>query len=482
MLCSATPLPPHTRLKPTAQLAIVDEGRTLIGGHPLSVVRLSRAGAELVKSWLRGEPVGDHNSHQELAKRLLNTGMFLPTPEATLGKDECPDDITVVVPVRNDSEGLNKVTAQLRNMPIVVVDDGSTGPLWGLSHDTPAPPNVTVITHERNLGPAAARQSAVAQVDSPLVAFVDAGVGISHEQLGAIQQWFSDPDVVAVAPRISVSQSDHRVGRYEQTHSPLDMGPSSSLVGPGRLVRYVPSTVLVVRVSALKSTDGFDPGLRFGEDVDLVWRLSQIGAVVYDSGVVVDHPPRETITQLAQQRFGYGTAAAPLAKRHGNEVAPIRVSALMGAVVVLAVRGRWKLACGLWAISVELLARQLDGRVPNPRAWAAAMVLRSTQSTVTTLVRLGRRDWWPATALVGLGSKHPHKALVVKLVVAGWLMSTGRPRSVRSFFDEVGLAGIEDVSYGAGVWVGAIRHRSLKCLLPRLTAPNRASGRRPTGK
>ena len=55
--------------------------------------------------------------------------------------------------------------------------------------------------------------------------------------------------------------------------SPLDLGPHASLVGPGRRVAYLPAAALLARRDALLELGGFDESMRFGEDVDLVWRL-----------------------------------------------------------------------------------------------------------------------------------------------------------------------------------------------------------------
>lgn len=60
---------------------------------------------------------------------------------------------------------------------------------------------------------------------------------------------------------------------YEAACSPLDMGVSPGLVGPGRRPGYVPSTAFVARRAALLALGGFDERLRFGDDVDLIWRL-----------------------------------------------------------------------------------------------------------------------------------------------------------------------------------------------------------------
>ena len=78
-------------------------------------------------------------------------------------------------------------------------------------------------------------------------------------------------------PPVAPGRRDRVVHRFGLAHSPLDLGPDEGEVGPDRAVRYVPTAALVVRRSALEEAGGFDPTLRVGEDVDLVWRLVEAG-------------------------------------------------------------------------------------------------------------------------------------------------------------------------------------------------------------
>ena len=67
------------------------------------------------------------------------------------------------------------------------------------------------------------------------------------------------------------------VARYDAEHSPLDLGPEPARVRAGTRVSYVPAAAIVCRVDAIREIGGFDEALRFGEDVDLVWRLDAAG-------------------------------------------------------------------------------------------------------------------------------------------------------------------------------------------------------------
>ena len=70
---------------------------------------------------------------------------------------------------------------------------------------------------------------------------------------------------------------------------------------------------------------GFDEALHVGEDVDLAWRLDAAGRRIrYEPAVrSATHPSRPSWAGWLRQRFRYGTAAADLAERHGDAVAPV---------------------------------------------------------------------------------------------------------------------------------------------------------------
>ena len=70
--------------------------------------------------------------------------------------------------------------------------------------------------------------------------------------------------------------------------------------------------------------DPFDAALRYGEDVDLVWRLHDAGwRVRYDPRTVVLHAEPEQWSRWLERRHRYGTSAGPLALRHPARLTPL---------------------------------------------------------------------------------------------------------------------------------------------------------------
>ena len=290
-------------------------GRTLVGGEPLRVMRLSPAGLEALHALARDDATP---TQRRLGDRLVAAGLAHPYPAPA------DADVTVVIPVRDRPEELARCLAATRGRTIVV-DDGSRVPVPGaLRRETPG-------------GPATARNAALPHVTSELVAFLDSDCLPPPGWIERLAGHFADPRVAAVAPRVA---------------GLLDMGPRPAEVGPGRSVAYVPSAALLVRRSALPP---FDEGLRYGEDVDLVWRLIDAGhRVRYDPRVVVRHHDGNRLTK----RFANGTSAAPLAERHPTRLAPAVLRPLPTAALALLLARRPVGAAAVAALQAGLLVRK----------------------------------------------------------------------------------------------------------------------------
>jgi mycofactocin system glycosyltransferase len=288
---------------------------------------------------------------------------------------------------------------------------------------------------------------------------------------------FADPDVVAVAPRIRARAGPATptwLAGYEKKRSSLDLGPSEAPVRPGSLVSYVPTAALAVRRQALTEAGGFDEMLRFGEDVDLVWRLGKRGGRIrYEPAVTVTHPARKSGADWLRQRFQYGRSAAALESRHGRDVAPAAMNAWSAGAWGLAVAGHPGPAAAVALATTAALARRAGSDRATGRALAALGLyghLRAGLSLATAV----RRAWLPPALAVSFGAGRSRRgslcraALVAALIVppaAEWL---SEPADT-SLITWVGLRLADDLAYQAGVWSGCVSARSFRALLPSLS-------------
>jgi mycofactocin system glycosyltransferase len=356
----------------------VDGGRVLLGGSPLRLLTLSKTARDILAggAW-------DSRAGRALSSKLINAGFAHPHP--TGGPSIA--DVSVVIPVRNRHEAVRHLVAGLDPaLEVIVVDDGSDPPVAG-----------SRLRHETSRGPAAARNAGIALASRPFVALLDSDVVPPDGWLDSLLPHFSDSQLGAVAPRIVTSRGgttnwrERTLARYDAARSPLDLGSRPARVSPGSVVSYLPAAALVLRRSALGEGEPlqvFDEGLRFGEDVDLIWRLISAGWTVrYEPAAAVGHAHRPTLRAAIAQRFGYGMSAAPLARRHPGKLTPFAGSRWTIAAWTLLATGHPRSAAATLAaaafrlrptlplLPVALLARPSPGstpRLPFPCCWRPA--------------------------------------------------------------------------------------------------------------
>jgi mycofactocin system glycosyltransferase len=463
-------LPAAFRVRFDGGVRRLEDGRVLVGGSPLRMLRLSAAGAAVVDRWDAGGPVGAGAGAQRLVRRLLDAGLAHPLP-STPGPFTAAD-VTVVVPVHDDEAGL---AATLRGVGevggIVVVDDGSSEPM----RPDQLPEGARLCRRPSAGGPATARGVGLAQVTTPVVAFVDADVELPAGWLAPLLAHFADPATVAVAPRVVGRPGPTLRERFESAHSPLDLGPAPGRVAPRTAVAYVPAAALVARTDPLRAIGGFDPGLRYGEDVDLVWRLGEAGGVVrYEPAVAVTHRPRSSWRRWLGQRYRYGTAAAPLEERHPGAVPPLQVSGWsVGAWAGLAA-GHPLVGAGVAATSTAMLPRKLKV-LTDPWPESLRLAGLGHLHAGRWIARALTRTWWPLALLAALVSRRARCALLAAAVVPAALdWRANRPPVDLGRYVALRLA--DDMAYGAGVWAGCIRRGTWSPLVPDLSS---WPGRRP---
>lgn len=444
---------------------VYDGGRTVIGGAPTTAAFLSDAARRMLDGRdLRVNGVGSG----ALAGRLLDLGLADPVvaklPPIGL------DSVTVVVPVRDRPRHLDLLLGSVPDgVRVIVVDDCSTDPTGVAS--VAASHGADLMRHNVNRGPAAARNTGLERVRTPYVAFVDSDVVLEPDTLTTLLRHFHDPKVALAAPRVlgrHPAARDTWITRYENGRASLDLGRHPALVRPRTPVAWVPSACVVARVEALGR--GFDADMRVGEDVDLVWRLARQGwRIRYEPEAAVHHENRPRLAEWWSRKLYYGTGAQPLAERHGSDVAPAVLApwaATFAAAVLL--QRRWSVAvAGLaaltawWRISRRLDASEHPGRIGLRLTTAGAAAALSQTSALLL------RHWWPAAAVGSVLSRRLRRALVAAAV------ADSAVEYVRTETDldplRFALARrLDDVAYGTGVWLGALRRRSLSCLVPDL--------------
>ena len=452
----------HVRLSRGVRRA--NRERLLVGGSPLTAMRLTDRAVTLLDT--NGVLVSDAST-RHLAERLVATN--LGDPDLNAVPTVAARELTVVIPVQDRPVELGRALSALHPLHCVVVDDESRDP--ERVAEVARRHRARLVVLQQNVGPAGARNAGLATVTTPYVAFVDSDVEVAAADLLLLTRHFTDPQVALVGPRVRGIARSSRARwfeRYDAAASSLTLGDQPGVVRPGAAVGWLPSACLVGRTDALAG--GFDPNLRVGEDVDLVWRLVASGARVrYDPSINAFHDARATMRGWLERKFVYGSGGAALAARHGDWLAPAVLTPTYAAgAAVLLLRRRWS-----WPLAGAAAAygwRRLRCALPEAdAATAAAVAARGLGWAVRQESALLLRHWWPVTAVAAAHSSTVRRALATALFVDTIVGLAETRRGGQGLQPGTLFAGrrLDDLAYGAGLWWGAARERSIRVLLPR---------------
>jgi mycofactocin system glycosyltransferase len=465
-------LPDGFAVQVDRRVKTVGAGSALLGGSPTRLLRLAPAAQAMLGS---GRLEVRDAASAELARALLDATVAHPRPAG----GPSHRDVTVVIPVRDNAAGLRRLVGALRGLRVVIVDDGSLTPvdhaqLAGGQFDGAAC-DIEIVRHDHSRGPAAARNTGLARCRTDYVAFLDADVLPRRGWLEALLGHFCDPTVAVAAPRIvALQDGGGPVARYEAVRSALDLGEWEAPVRPYGPVPYVPSAAIVCRRSAVLAVGGFDEALHSGEDVDLCWRLVESGQRLrYEPVAQVAHDHRTQMRRWLSRRAFYGGSAAPLALRHPDKIAPLIIPlfSLLAWLSVATGSAAGALAGALFAgLHARKVTATLRGTgVSTPET--AALVARGLVTGALQLCAATCRPYWPVALGAAVLSRRCRRAVAVAAVVDavhGWVTrrKPAEPGAEIGALGYMTLKRLDDLAYGAGLWAGVVRERTLQPLRP----------------
>lgn len=142
---TAARLPDGFAVQVDRKVRVLGRGSTLLGGSPTRLLRLAPAAQGMLSDG-RLE-VRDAVSAQ-LARTLLDATVAHPRPAG----GPSYRDVTVVIPVRDNIVGLQRLVTALRGLRVVVVDDGSQVPIRQEDLTAAHCCEVQVLRHPENRG------------------------------------------------------------------------------------------------------------------------------------------------------------------------------------------------------------------------------------------------------------------------------------------------------------------------------------------
>ena len=429
----------------------------LTGGAPWRLLRLPGGSKSVAQSWQNGERILP--GQERFARTLINQGMLHPIYESRIDVEQ----IDVVIPVYNDISRVTSLLTALCDFHVTIVDDASKNP--ALLAEIVSSFDQSLVRVDENVGPGGARNAGLRATSREFIWFIDDDITVDDPKNLASRLYcqFNDPMVSCVAPRVRGSNGNSLRDQFELRFSPLDMGARSQIVVPGGPVGYLPSACMMVRRSAMGS--GFDPLLRIGEDVDLVWRLHDQGWLVrYLADVVVTHRARPSWSAWWRQRVQYGISSAELSKRHPGRLAPLRAdpwTLLAWATVFI---GRPSLGARIISVNSDALKERIEDSADEPDHVAREVVAKGMLKSGGPLARATVRTFGPLLLLFALHPKLRRRVLALFVFGTAW-----RWRKTRLHPLDVPVAIADDVAYSVGVVRGAIKSRSLATMTPDIT-------------
>lgn len=513
------------------------DAHSWIAGTPSRVINFTGAGASLMRQMLDvvGSTGAEHREAQPTAspaatlallRRLLRADVCEPVVDHLLepGADET---VSVVIPFYDvTDQGLFETLSALADTPqvveVIVVDDASPDPSLAARAEQAARVDAagrggsdcSVVRLGRNCGPAAARNAGAARATGKWLAFVDSGVVPDEGWLNALLSVAELDGSALVAPRIRGPKPSAAAGgsavsrvldRYERLRSPLDLGSRPSPVHAGAVVSFVPSACVLVGRDPFDALGGFDESLRYGEDVDLVWRMDEANwSVRYVPEASATHPARTALRPWLLQRFRYGRSIGPLADRHPERVRPwagsISTVLFAAAMSIAPSARRTSAALGLGGLAslgwssarfASALGAATHRGGPQVRP-AAELIVGSQPASLIGVLRASRRPYLPVlVAGMAISSWLPGRRSGVRAVrsaanawfVAGVALTgtelardarSDRPDASRSerYVDVAVATAVclaDDLAYSTGVWAAAIEGRRWRAVVPRIT-------------
>jgi mycofactocin system glycosyltransferase len=298
------------------------EGGVVLQPTPLRAIRVNTTAMEILEKCRTGFSIPGDSERETLKAELTfvdtlhDAGILYWVPP----EEAFEPYISIIVPVYNRAHEIGACLESLLSLDypalrreIIVVDDASRDDTKAVVRRY----DVRLIIQTRNLGQSAARNAGVRASRGKIIAFIDSDCIADSRWLRDLLPYFHDPRLALVGGSVDSFFGESRLDRYEEVHSPLNMGPRR-VAGKGKQsVFYVPTCNMLVRKDIYTRAGGLDERLRVGEDVDLCWRLMSMGhRLMYVPKGNVKHKHRNRFLTTFRRRFDYGTSEALLYDRY----------------------------------------------------------------------------------------------------------------------------------------------------------------------
>lgn len=208
--------------------------------------------------------------------------------------------ITAYIPCFNGAAYLPDTISAVLNQSrppdeLLVIDDGSTDNTFQIASKYP----VRIIRHPQNQGLSAARNTAIANANYPLLAAFDTDAVADPNWLSSLIEHFQDPKVAGAGGRLLEHFHVAPPDLWRSLQLGQDLGETPIEISwpmPKRLGGFG----TVFRTGVLRAIGGYDLRFRTNyEDVDACVRILQAGhKLIFDPRAVMRHMRRDTFSSV----------------------------------------------------------------------------------------------------------------------------------------------------------------------------------------
>ena len=224
--------------------------------------------------------------------------------------------ISVVVCNYNGGETLRETLDSLvkldyPNYEVVYVDDGSTDNSLEIAKDFEK--SIKIIA-QANAGLSVARNVGWQASSGEIVAYIDSDAFADPDWLRFLVLSLESGDYAGVGGPNLTPESDGIVAQFIA----LCPGNPTYVLRDNVHADHIAGVNMAFRREALEAINGFDPvHCKAGDDVDVCWRLEDIGLrLAFSPTAIVWHHRRPSLSRYLKQQYGYGEAENQLERKH----------------------------------------------------------------------------------------------------------------------------------------------------------------------
>ncbi|MBS2040487.1 glycosyltransferase [bacterium] len=289
--------------------------------------------------------------------------------------------LTVLVAAYNEETVIARTIESLLasdypGLSVVVVDDGSLDATAEVVEQRFGSDSRVRLVRQSNGGKARALNTALAQVDTPVVLCVDADTLLDRQAIQRLARHFDDPSVGAVAGNVKVGNCGNLFTIWQSIEYTASQNLDRQAYEALNAVPVVPGAIGAWRTQAVRDIGGYSSDT-LAEDMDLTMRLRLAGyRVVNEPAARAYTEAPDSLPTLFRQRFRWAYGNLQCLWKH------------RGALGRHGYFGRLVLP-SLWLFQIfsQLLSPLVDLQILWALGWAA-FSLQGAASAAT--------DWQPA--------------------------------------------------------------------------------------